>query len=299
MSITRPIGLIHCALAHGGVWRRFVEELGPGYLPILIELPGHGEAPDWDHSRDYSDQALELALDTLPAQPVPLIGHSYGAALALRLAVERPSRVSSLVLIEPVFFAAAKGSWAFDKVVRDHDPFVRKLAEGSNAMAAKAFTSVWDNETPWADIPQKQKDYLMSRIPLVKAGDNHRRGRQPSGDRKDRRGHRRPDTGRGMDYGSRGRAHGADHASRCGRRCCQEPPCLARRLALHRQYHVPVQLAKIVPSPGATGVEILQAEAVRSRMVWSSSKLEMSLQRRSTPQSRNPATSIALRHTST
>ena len=171
MSITRPIGLIHCALAHGGVWRRFVEELGPGYLPILIELPGHGEAPDWDHSRDYSDQALELALDTLPAQPVPLIGHSYGAALALRLAVERPSRVSSLVLIEPVFFAAAKGSWAFDKVVRDHDPFVRKLAEGSNAMAAKAFTSVWDNETPWADIPQKQKDYLMSRIPLVKAGD--------------------------------------------------------------------------------------------------------------------------------
>ena len=166
----KPIGLIHCALAHGGVWRRFVEELSDDVLPILIELPGHGAAPDWDETRDFADQALELALDALPPEPVPLIGHSFGAVLALRLAVERPSRVSSLVLIEPVFFAAAKGTWAHDKVMRDMDPFVKKLAAGSPAMAAKAFTDVWDRETPWSDIPGKQRDYLMSRIHLVRAG---------------------------------------------------------------------------------------------------------------------------------
>lgn len=167
----RPIGLIHCALAHGGVWRRFVEELKEDVFPILIELPGHGSAPDWDDTRDFSDQALEIALDALPPDPVPLIGHSFGAVLALRLAVERPSRVSSLVLIEPVFFAAAKGTWAHDKAMRDMEPYAKKLAAGSPAMAAKAFTDVWDRETPWDEIPARQKEYLRSRIHLVKAGD--------------------------------------------------------------------------------------------------------------------------------
>ncbi len=171
MTTTAPIGLIHCALAHGGVWRRFIEELGRPITPILIEQPGHGTAPDWDRTRDFSDQALEIALDALPKSPVPLIGHSFGAVLALRLAVERPSRVSSLVLIEPVFFAAAKGTWAHDKAMRDFEPYLKKLKDGSHAMAAKAFMKTWGGDTPWEEIPTKQREYMTARIELVAAAD--------------------------------------------------------------------------------------------------------------------------------
>ena len=39
--------------------------------------------------------------------PIDVIGHSFGATVALRLAVEQPEKVRSLTLIEPVFFAVA------------------------------------------------------------------------------------------------------------------------------------------------------------------------------------------------
>ncbi|MEM9971070.1 MAG: alpha/beta hydrolase, partial [Pseudomonadota bacterium] len=110
--MARPIALIHCALSHGGQWRDFLSALNMDDVePILVELPGHGKAEDWDRSRDFSDQALEILLDELPREAVPVIGHSFGAVVALRAAVERPGRVSSLVVIEPPFYAALEGNY--------------------------------------------------------------------------------------------------------------------------------------------------------------------------------------------
>jgi len=165
------LALIHCALAHGDVWRPFLDALNLDVDPILIELPGHGDAEEWDRDRDYSDQALEIALDALPSEPVPLIGHSFGAVLALRLAVERPTRVSSLVLIEPVFYAAVAGTYLFDKLRRDMAPFAEKARDGSHAMATKAFVKNWGSGEAWEDIPEIQKRYLVDRIEHVLAGE--------------------------------------------------------------------------------------------------------------------------------
>ncbi|MGI9393655.1 MAG: alpha/beta fold hydrolase, partial [Boseongicola sp.] len=139
--------------------------------PILIELPGHGDAEDWDRSRDFSDQAIEIALDRMPSEPIPLIGHSFGAVLALRLAVERPYRVSSLVLIEPVFYAAVAESYLFDKLRRDMAPFEGKVRDGSHAMATKTFVQNWGSGEDWDDIPETQRRYLVDRIEHVLAGE--------------------------------------------------------------------------------------------------------------------------------
>ena len=143
MAAKKPLALIHCALGRAAMWRPFLNALGGPVSPLLIELPGHGLAAVHDESRDFTDQAVELALEEMPSEPVPLIGHSYGAAVALRIAVERPYRISSLVLVEPVFFAAAKGRWAYDKVMRDLAPFEKKISAGSPASAARSFHEIW------------------------------------------------------------------------------------------------------------------------------------------------------------
>ena len=109
MAVKQPLALIHCGLGRAANWRPFLNVIERPVSPLLIELPGHGLAEAYDTSRDFADQAVELAIDEMPSDPVPLIGHSYGAGLALRIAVERPYRVSSLVLVEPPFFAAVKG----------------------------------------------------------------------------------------------------------------------------------------------------------------------------------------------
>lgn len=170
MGVKTPLALIHCALGKAANWRGVLNALGPDVSPLKIELPGHGLAEDWDRTRDFSDQALEILLSELPTDPVPVIGHSFGAVLALRLAVERPYRVSSLILIEPVFFAAAKGRWGYDKVLRDLEPFDKKMKAAQFATAAKEFHMLWGDGRDWSELSADQKAYIVDRIELVPAG---------------------------------------------------------------------------------------------------------------------------------
>ena len=172
MAAKKPIALIHSALGKAGAWRGVLNALGGSLTTYNIELPGHGLAEPWDRSRDFSEQALEIALTEMPSDPVPLIGHSYGAALALRLAVERPYRVSSLVLIEPVFFAAAKGRWGHDKMRRDMGPFEKKMGAAPFATAAKEFHALWGDGRAWSELPGDVKSYITDRIELVPAGNS-------------------------------------------------------------------------------------------------------------------------------
>lgn len=169
MAAKSPLALIHCGLGRAKNWRPFLDALGGDVSPLLIELPGHGLAEDYDETRDYSDQAVELALDEMPSTPVPLIGHSLGAAIALRIAVERPYRISSLVLIEPVFFAAVKGQWAYDRIARDLLSFTKKVEAGEHATAVKEFHKVWGDGRDWKDISAEDRSYMTARIGLVAA----------------------------------------------------------------------------------------------------------------------------------
>ena len=164
-----PLALIHCSLGRAKNWRPFLDALGGDISPLLIELPGHGLAEDYDETRDYSDQAVEIALEEMPSTPVPLIGHSFGAAVALRIAIERPYRVSSLVLIEPVMFAAVKGRWAYDKAERDMAAFTKKVEAGEHATAVKEFHKLWGDATPWDELPSDIRAYMTARIGLIPA----------------------------------------------------------------------------------------------------------------------------------
>ena len=106
-SGTRKALALHCTLAHSGAWRGLGKVIGDRLAITAIDLPGHGESPDWDQRDDLTDVAISYAQPYL-AEPVDLIGHSYGAVVALLLAVSKPDKVRSLTLIEPVFFAVAK-----------------------------------------------------------------------------------------------------------------------------------------------------------------------------------------------
>ncbi|MDD9922599.1 MAG: alpha/beta hydrolase [Boseongicola sp.] len=167
--MSQPLALIHSGLGHGGVWKRFLDALNMDVEPVSIELPGHGDAEEWDRSRNYADQAVELALDAMPSEPVPLIGHSFGAVVALRIALQRPGRASSLVLIEPVLYAAVADSYVFDKLQRDMALFARHVDSGSLAKAAKDFHEIWGTDEPWDDVPEMVRKYMMARIELIAA----------------------------------------------------------------------------------------------------------------------------------
>jgi pimeloyl-ACP methyl ester carboxylesterase len=67
----------------------------------LLDLPGFGDAPppppDWDTAR-YAD-LVERFLMAGGADPVVLVGHSFGGRVALRVAARRPPPLRGLVLM--------------------------------------------------------------------------------------------------------------------------------------------------------------------------------------------------------
>lgn len=171
----RPVVALHCSLAHGGAWSALAARLA-GVRIIAPDLPGHGASPAWDGQGSYPDQVTRvvaaLLTEIAPAGPPDLIGHSFGATVALRLALERPELVRSLVLIEPVLFAAARANQP--QVFADHmaraAPFRAAFAAGDLQTAARLFHAEWGQGSP-ETLPARQWDGIVQRIGLVVAQD--------------------------------------------------------------------------------------------------------------------------------
>jgi pimeloyl-ACP methyl ester carboxylesterase len=167
--------LIHCSLGHAGGWARLLAALDDLVTGIAYDLPGHGRSADWDGVSDIQGVSTAMAVDLLEhdAQgPVDVIGHSFGGTVAIRLAVERPDLVRSLVLIEPVFFAVAVQDRP-DVLVQDEAhmrDYRAALRAGDRIAAAKAFTSVWGDGRGWDSMPAPQQKALAARIHLIEAG---------------------------------------------------------------------------------------------------------------------------------
>jgi len=163
----REVLALHCSLAHGGAWAGMASHL-PGMTVVAPDLPGHGRSPDWDGQADLHTLTTRECL-TLLQGPVDLIGHSFGATVALRMALERPEVVRTLTLIEPVLFAAARAaedpSWRQNREALQ--PFADCMARGDRTGAAAAFQAVWG--VSFSDMPAPQRDYLAARIHLIGA----------------------------------------------------------------------------------------------------------------------------------
>lgn len=75
-----------------------------GYHVVVPDMPGYGRSSkDLDQSDPFGDLAVFIRglIDTLDLGSAHLVGNSYGGAAALRLALDRPDKVLSLILMGP------------------------------------------------------------------------------------------------------------------------------------------------------------------------------------------------------
>lgn len=164
--------LLHCSLAQSGAWAPFARFLSDDLTMTAMDLPGHGRSGPWeDETREVQEVSAAMALGVLPDGAVDLIGHSFGATVALRLAVEHPDRVRSLTLIEPVFFKAGVEGDADAKarLMEDFAPFDKAWSAGDRAEAARVFLGLWGGGPPWEALSAAQRDRLSAQIHLVPA----------------------------------------------------------------------------------------------------------------------------------
>ena len=161
-----PALMIHCALSRHETMLPLAEALG-GQV-TLFDMPGHGRSDEWDGKHDYQSLVVAAAAACCDGA-AHLIGHSFGATAALRLAVARPALVNRLTLIEPVYLAAAKGPPQHAQHAKEFRPSAGAMPTGDEARAAEVFNALW-GATPWADIPVRMQAKLTQRIHLIVAG---------------------------------------------------------------------------------------------------------------------------------
>ena len=166
----RRVLALHCALGSGAMWAGLDV---PGSTVLAPDLPGHGDRPVWDGAGDYHTictwEAIELAVAN---GPVDVVGHSLGATVALRLALERPELVRTLTLIEPVLFAAARANapQEFAAYLVAIAPVANALRRGDMMVAADAFQAIWGNAR-FASQPLARREAVAARMPIIAASD--------------------------------------------------------------------------------------------------------------------------------
>jgi pimeloyl-ACP methyl ester carboxylesterase len=108
VSATQPTrrGLVvalHCSGAGANQWRRLGAELGGDCELVAPEHYGCENIGAWtgEHAFTLANEAARtIALIDSCDRKVHLVGHSYGRALALHIALKRPNRIASLALYE-------------------------------------------------------------------------------------------------------------------------------------------------------------------------------------------------------
>ena len=167
----RPVLAIHCTIAHAGAWRGVARLMEEETTLTAFDMLSHGRSPDWDESGDFQDRITEIGADFLTGR-MDVVGHSFGATVALRLAVAYPERIRSLTLIEPVYFAVARQD--APQLVADHDAdardYIAALAARNDALGARLFNRMWSDGGPrWPDLPEATRAAMLQQLNAERA----------------------------------------------------------------------------------------------------------------------------------
>lgn len=97
----RPVLALHGVTGHSARWKVIADAL-PELRILAVDLRGHGRStwsPPWGIEQHVTD-ALAV-LDAAGWARAAVLGHSFGAAIALHLARTAPDRVERLALLDP------------------------------------------------------------------------------------------------------------------------------------------------------------------------------------------------------
>ena len=115
------------------------------------------------------DEVEHLApLITAQAGRIHLLGHSYGGAVALQIALRWPDRIKSLTLYEPVRFRLLLDSPAMTPLAYEVIRLARsvqRMAGPAPADAAARFVDYWSGEGAWAKTSPARQQALALRMP--------------------------------------------------------------------------------------------------------------------------------------
>ena len=166
---------LHANASTSSQWRSLMDCLAPNFRVLAPDLYGSGQSPDWP-SREvislHDEAALIEPVLASAGAPLTLVGHSYGAALALIVALANPGRVAALVLYEPTLFALLDAERAppneADGIRGAVTAASAALDRGQADSAAQHFIDYWMGPGSWAMTAESRKPAIAAAVGNVR-----------------------------------------------------------------------------------------------------------------------------------
>lgn len=166
---------LHSNASTSSQWRALLETLAPSFHVLAADSLGAGQSPAWPAERAVAlrdEVALLEPLFARAGEPFALVGHSYGAAVALIAAASQPRRVRALALYEPTLFALLDAESpppnAADGIRSTVAAAAAALEAGNPQGAAECFIDYWMGAGSWARMPGSRQDPITTSIANVR-----------------------------------------------------------------------------------------------------------------------------------
>lgn len=168
-----PIVLVHGSWGSHQQWSSVVPGLAESCRVLSYDRRGHSESererPGGQGSvlEDVAD--LGALIESLGLAPAYVAGNSFGSAIALRLAVERPELVRGILLHEPPLFSLLAGdpeaAPVLAEVGRAMRVVIEKLASGEVSAAVEEFMQMALAPGEWARLPEELHRIVIENAP--------------------------------------------------------------------------------------------------------------------------------------
>ena len=165
----------HSNASTSAQWRGLMDLLAPNFRVFAPDSYDSGKSPQWPSDRVINlrdEVALIEPVLTKAGSPLALVGHSYGAAVALIAALANPARVRAMALYEPTLFALLDAERPGPNEAEGIRSAVVdagiSLDAGNQDAAAERFIDYWMGSGSWQQTPEQRKPPIAASVTNVR-----------------------------------------------------------------------------------------------------------------------------------
>jgi pimeloyl-ACP methyl ester carboxylesterase len=175
VGIGQAVVCIHANGSASSQWRGLMDQMSKEFRVIAPDCWNSGRSPRWELNRDMClDDEIDLLDHVVLAagDSFDLVGHSYGAALALKIALRHSARVRALALYEPTLFSVVDQANpppnGVDGIRKTVNAARAALESGSMEAAARLFADYWIGPSAWESMPPERRQLAADSMPYAR-----------------------------------------------------------------------------------------------------------------------------------
>lgn len=167
-----PLVLVHGSWDSHHDWDLVVPTFADSFRVLAYDRRGHSQSERPPGQGSVREDVADLAalIEHLGLAPAWVAGNSFGAAIALRLAAERPELLRGVMAHEPPLFSLLRDDPATAPLLQDVNEriaaVVARIARGDHEGAAEQFMeTVALGPGTWATLPPEARQTIVENAP--------------------------------------------------------------------------------------------------------------------------------------